>query len=362
MKPNLLPEKFVIFFSWQSDLPKSTNRSFIEKAIHAAIAKLKQELPDEVHTTFFVDHATRDQPGTADITNSITSKIAGAHAVVADITTVIPSVNGTRAFPNPNVTFEAGLAVGMLGWGRVICIANTDFGKVPEDVPSDLHGKFIFKYGLKEGGDKEKAKGELESALYDALKGVIEAHCRGELPERLQPHDQLKRRKDIAHLESLMSLVHRPTFHSFLDHGDTGYLYYPSVSQLERFIDKTSSPHFHLYNQAISSSIHDLRLALGAALNVTGEHFQATSNPTLWKIGYRHKHPGDSAQASMRFRKAVTKADGAYREMLRQIHTDYPELDLDDTDHKALTLNKKEKAYVEADSSFDGSDEDGDQE
>ena len=32
-----------IFYSWQSDLPNSTNRSFIQKALAGAVAKLQDE-------------------------------------------------------------------------------------------------------------------------------------------------------------------------------------------------------------------------------------------------------------------------------------------------------------------------------
>jgi hypothetical protein len=35
--------KVTIFYSWQSDLPNNTNRSFIERALEKAIASIKAE-------------------------------------------------------------------------------------------------------------------------------------------------------------------------------------------------------------------------------------------------------------------------------------------------------------------------------
>ncbi len=70
-----------IFYSWQSDRPNRTNRGFIEKALAAAAARLK-DLP----RVYSVDRDTLGIAGAPEIHHTIFEKINSAAAVVADVT------------------------------------------------------------------------------------------------------------------------------------------------------------------------------------------------------------------------------------------------------------------------------------
>ena len=50
--------------------------------------------------------------------------------------------------PNPNVMFELGFAVRSLGWDRVICICNEEYGDV-ETQPFDISKHRIITYRKK---------------------------------------------------------------------------------------------------------------------------------------------------------------------------------------------------------------------
>lgn len=119
-------EKFKIFYSWQSDLPKTRN------AIKTAIVEAVQHYPD----VSIVD-ATSNRTGSPDIINSLLEQIDEADLFIADLTPiyVFEKTDGTaKKSPNPNVLIELGYASKALGWDRVICVVDGD----PSEMPSDI--------------------------------------------------------------------------------------------------------------------------------------------------------------------------------------------------------------------------------
>lgn len=131
-----------IFFSWQSDLPNKTNRNLIENSIKLALKKMNQDSPYSLITE--IDRDTKGVLGSPDIVDSILTKIDKCGLFIADISIINSSLNGKRT-PNPNVLFELGYAVKCLGWDRVICVFNSDFGDVSE-LPFDLRNRRILTY------------------------------------------------------------------------------------------------------------------------------------------------------------------------------------------------------------------------
>jgi len=117
-----------MFYSWQSDLPNSTNRGFIESVLEAVCKKTVDASGQPV---FCVDRDTKDLPGSPDISAAILEKIDDAAIVVADVSIVVKASPVTlgeatsgpnapmRSSPNPNVLFELGYAVKKLGWKRI---------------------------------------------------------------------------------------------------------------------------------------------------------------------------------------------------------------------------------------------------
>ena len=100
-----------LFYSWQNDLPSNSNLNLIEYCIKNAIKQSQQIKP--IPLNIALDKATRDIPGTPDITDSIFSKINKCNAFVADIS-IINSDSKNKKTPNPNVLLELGYAASVL--------------------------------------------------------------------------------------------------------------------------------------------------------------------------------------------------------------------------------------------------------
>ena len=121
----------IVFYSWQSDLPNSTNRGFIQRALESAAAVIAGD--DTVALEPVVDRDTEGVAGSPDIAATIFAKIAAADVVVVDVS-VINKASGGRPTPNPNVLIELGYALRALGYERIILVFNRAYGAI-EDLP-----------------------------------------------------------------------------------------------------------------------------------------------------------------------------------------------------------------------------------
>lgn len=127
-----------IFYSWQMDAPRKTNKDFIHAALVLAVGKISDELDvseaerDEIE----VDQDTQGVLGSPDIVRVILEKIAASRVVVADVSTVGTGKNGKKHI-NSNVAIELGYTYGKLGDEAVLKVMNTQFG-LAEDLPFDL--------------------------------------------------------------------------------------------------------------------------------------------------------------------------------------------------------------------------------
>jgi predicted nucleotide-binding protein len=116
----------VIFYSWQSDLPNNTNRSFIQIALENAAQRIREDKSISVEPV--VDRDTSGVPGTPDIAHTIFEKIDRADVFVCDVTIVNSQTSTSRPTPNPNVLIELGYAWKALGNQRVLLVQNTAYG------------------------------------------------------------------------------------------------------------------------------------------------------------------------------------------------------------------------------------------
>ena len=179
--------KITVFYSWQSDLPNSTNRGFIAKALEKAIKGVTSALeiaqddrPDE--PDIGMDQDTQGMPGSPDIVYTIFDKIQNATIFVGDISIINknlgPPTSQTTTYrltPNPNVLIELGYAARHLRWDRIICVFNTDFGKV-EELPFDLRPRRILSYhNPTTQVDPIKDLDHLASQLKNALQAIVNA-------------------------------------------------------------------------------------------------------------------------------------------------------------------------------------------
>ena len=152
-----------IFFSWQSDLPNKTNRNLIENSIKLALKKMNQDSPYSLITE--IDRDTKGVLGSPDSVDSILTKIDKCGLFIADISIINSSLNGKRT-PNPNVLFELGYAVKCLGWDRVICVFNSDFGDVSE-LPFDLRNRRILTYETSNISETRKKLADIFKQIID---------------------------------------------------------------------------------------------------------------------------------------------------------------------------------------------------
>jgi hypothetical protein len=96
-----------VFYSWQSDLPKNTNRGFIEQALESAAKSIRND--DSIRVEPVVDRDTAGAPGAPDIAQTILNKIDQSNVFVCDVSII--DRERPRPTPNPNVLIELGYAL-----------------------------------------------------------------------------------------------------------------------------------------------------------------------------------------------------------------------------------------------------------
>jgi hypothetical protein len=166
---------FKVFYSWQSDLPSNTNRSFILTALEKACAGLKTEGGIAVEAV--VDRDTLGLSGAPDISDAILSKIREADAFVADVSLINISDRNSiqcRLTPNPNVLVELGYALAQLGNEAIVLVVNTHFGEI-ENLPFDLRPLRVLKYKANPEADRAIVRKELERTFKTAIRDIAGA-------------------------------------------------------------------------------------------------------------------------------------------------------------------------------------------
>lgn len=156
-----------IFYSWQSNRPNNTNRTFIEKSITMALEGINRDVKLELRPEeprLEIDKNTDGLPGSPDIINGILEKIDNSLIFIADVSMVM------ERQPNPNVMFELGYAKKALGDKRILMIFNEAYGKA-RDLPFDLGLKRQITYCCAEHDEDKAAK---KRDLAKIIKSKIE--------------------------------------------------------------------------------------------------------------------------------------------------------------------------------------------
>ncbi|WP_068776980.1 hypothetical protein [Paenibacillus sp. FJAT-26967] len=173
-----------IFYSWQSDLPNNQNRGFIESCISASVKELSKL--QDFHIELNLDRDTKNELGTPDIVNTIFKKIDKSQLFIADIS-IINSNSDGRKTPNPNVLLELGYAAKVLGWEKIICIFNSDYGDF-NDLPFDLRFRRPLSYSLK-GKERLEIKDMITKVITQTIK---ELHSRGLLDDEFNEYFKMQ--------------------------------------------------------------------------------------------------------------------------------------------------------------------------
>ena len=158
-------QTFKIFYSWQSDLPGNKTRNFIRECIDRAINLAQESETIEAER----DEATLGVTGSPDIVATLFSKIDNCDLFIADLS---PCFTGdqkrVKKSPNPNVLVELGYAVKTLGWERVICLCNTDFGK---EYPFDIAHNRITGFSL-DGKNKNEVMSKIAEIIFINIRDI----------------------------------------------------------------------------------------------------------------------------------------------------------------------------------------------
>ncbi|MGC6448509.1 MAG: hypothetical protein ACON5J_18925 [Rubripirellula sp.] len=167
--------EYKIFYSWQSDLPHRSNRSFIREAIDEAVSSISKD--GVVEDSPRVDEGMDGVAGTPEVATIMFQKIDSSAIFIGDVSLV----GSTEPFdenrvkkrtPNPNVLLEMGYAAARIGWNRIICVMNERFGERQEQ-PFDVRNRrFPINYRLEPG--KDPNRDTVKTRLAGDIKGAIE--------------------------------------------------------------------------------------------------------------------------------------------------------------------------------------------
>lgn len=133
----------IVFYSWQTDSPRKTNKAFIQGALDDAIAELNAEVeitqPERPDSPIELDQDTKGILGSPPIAEVILSKIKAANVVVSDVTLVATGCDD-KLHINSNVAIELGYALGAKGYEPLLKVMNTYAGD-PNQLPFDLRDR-----------------------------------------------------------------------------------------------------------------------------------------------------------------------------------------------------------------------------
>ena len=161
-----------VFYSWQSDSSKKTNRYFIEEALKRAARVIRND--DSIAVEPVVDRDTEGVPGSPDIAHTIFAKIDRASVFVCDVSFINPGAEA-RLTPNPNVLVELGYALRALTSERVVLVMNEEYGPI-EKLPFDLKQRRVVAYRLSENQpDRADVRKALSQRLELALRKILES-------------------------------------------------------------------------------------------------------------------------------------------------------------------------------------------
>ncbi len=188
-------KEFKVFYSWQSDLSGNKTRYFIQKCIDEAV-DVCNGFVKSIEIT--ADRDTQGLTGSPNISQSIFDKIDDCNLFIADVSLVNKYITVSeedddidnacdtetsnsddskkdadnkekqiKYTPNPNVLIELGYAVKHLGWNRVICLLNKDYG-IEKELPFDLDHQRVTGYSIESEG-KESAKKRIRSIIVETI-------------------------------------------------------------------------------------------------------------------------------------------------------------------------------------------------
>lgn len=328
-----------VFFSWQSDLPRAGNTQAIRNALRRAAETI--EASGEVRVDLLDAPRTS---GARDVAADLAEQIRTCDVFVADVSIV--QRNEGRAFPNPNVVFELGLAAAQVGWPRIVLLSNDAFGR-PEDQPFDYRGRSIHSYRVREqhaAGDRR----ELELALTRELQTVLDHHPLR--PRELEAGTEaaVRRARDVTQLRRYLSQVNRGVIDEHLQRGPDQRIA-DAVLLFDFATEVVEGAEFQLSDAEAEQAVRRFHAAWADTL-AHGDVFRDTSNARLQIMGGHTPWPEErrrQQEASAALLEAYGALASAWPALTSLLHERYVELDLAETD--AQSAGALRRAYSEDD-------------
>jgi hypothetical protein len=315
-----------VFFSWQSDLPGKSTRYAILKSL---------EVFKKGHSeSILIDEATRDEAGSPNIPQTILEKIGKADVFVADVSTINATDVTARKCPNPNVVFELGYAVQILGWSRIILLFNTEYGNLPDDLPFDFDRHRVSPFKLTEKVEKQ-AKAILDRLITVAVGGVISLDPKRPSELAGLTEEQLRHSRDVRALEWVLDEMHLPTID---DHLMSLPHSFPckTLHFFEGVRGVVFGSLFYLNDKKLGAALRAFTLSWGATI-CRDDLYHRNQGSTLAIF----TNPGDMPLPAEK-ETAWQEIDTARKEMsknftyiLKRVHEDFPSIDLSETNRRA---------------------------
>jgi hypothetical protein len=319
-----------IFFSWQSDLDQELTTRAIRAALRAAMTAVEKDHPVDIT----LEEATSNVPGAPYIPYALADKITKADIFVGDITTVTRLGGQTgKSLPNPNVTFELGIASAALGWSRIIILFNTALAEL-DGLPFDFDRHRISKFNFTgNAAARKKHQDDLRKLAHAAIAEIVADDPKRPRELHETPPEQIKKSRDIENLRWFLQRINT----AYLDYHIQqmpSYLDYSAVVMCESIEELKRRSDFLFYDPDLGAAVDGIIATLQETLAHSGQ-YRETNNPLRQAFG----RPGDM---DLLVDESQTRAwegiDSARRQL--KIHLDeliaivrerYIEVDIDET-------------------------------
>lgn len=321
-----------IFFSWQADLPTNASTGFIRRCLKDAA----NELESERNISIAVEEATTGSPGSPYIPDELAEKIRKCDIFVCDITAVIrlphpqDEDRAGKSLPNPNVTFELGLAAAHVGWRRVIMLFNSglaEFDQLPFDF--DRHRMTLFSVTPEQAKDAGKRK-DLTKTLKTALALIIDGDPARPRDLEGKTPDEIKHARDVAAIRSFFRQLSVDFLHQHL-RDLPQYRNFHAAWMHDGAHAVVDNPGFDLYDVELKLCLKALVTELGNTLKFNEMYSEMNrSNIQSFGTNNRFTDPMKEQQAADTLAAAGKRLEGQLRKAIDIVRDRYLEVDLAD--------------------------------
>jgi hypothetical protein len=321
-----------IFYSWQSDLPKTTNQNAIRQSLRSAINLVEDKFEN---LRIELDEATRNTTGSPNIPSTIFDKISKSDIFICDLTTINNDADiKFRKTANPNVLIELGYAISKLGWERIILLFNTQYGTFPNDLPFDIDRHRASKFKIRDKSDKN-GKNDLTQLLKNCISPIIKQKPLKPSEKNNLTPSEIKRIKDLENLRWIMSSISLTIFDNFIENmpmqiiGKTLYFQ-------DWFNEISKSSKFHIYDSKLSELLFKFRDNWELSLSFY-QHYNSNPSSGVYNFNIPFDvFPNEQTEKDFnQLTKICIQLKIDFSELLDYLRKEYIELDLDETSQKA---------------------------